>query len=105
MPVRTKTVRIVTNGGPAFPEPQSVDYAGESAPVHHFSDMKGEHGVWIKSIGGMSLRDYFAAAAMASAARWNTLPPQGDCAAIARDAYKMADALLAERQSGRRYGD
>lgn len=61
------------DGGPAFP----------------IGDMHGE--------GGMSLRDYFAAAALQGVmsnpeCRVNNAP------LIAADVYLMADAMLAERQ-------
>ncbi len=56
-------------GGPAFP----------TKPGH-----------WMEE--GMSLRDYFAAKAMAGAAGENYKPHE-----IAAWAYKMADAMLAEK--------
>ncbi|MAG68400.1 MAG: hypothetical protein Tp138OMZ00d2C19078221_53 [Prokaryotic dsDNA virus sp.] len=61
-------------GGPAFPW--------------------GEHGT---VLGGMTLRDYFAAKAMAS---MHTNPYWDDKSyrAIADAAYQQADAMLAERE-------
>ena len=68
------------NGGPAF-------------PASHFDLADNEH--------GMTLRDYFAAKAMASAL-WNAsvssekaLPALAS--AVARCSYLVADAMLAER--------
>lgn len=65
------------DGGPAFPGGATE----ESAPYN----------------GGMSLRDYIAAQALtgiiAIAQRENFF----DAEAIAQDAYKVADAMLAER--------
>lgn len=46
----------------------------------------------VEPVGGMSLRDYFAAKAMQSLA----MGPY-DSASIARAAYTMADAMLRER--------
>lgn len=64
------------NGGPAFPR---EDYQGDSAPGQT----------------GMSLRDYFAAAAMqgmyAEDAERHTFE------GVAKAAYLTADAMLAER--------
>lgn len=65
-------------GGPAFPQSQHV----------------GDIGV---TEGGMTLRDYFAAKAMQSfstkASQWETRE------ALSRDAYAMADAMLAHRDT------
>jgi hypothetical protein len=71
------------DGGPAFPQWVSI----------------GDRAV---SQGGLSLRDYFAAAALPAViayhdrglAQEDELPE----AAVARDAYSLADALLAERE-------
>lgn len=61
------------DGGPAFP---SWDY-----------QMMGDS-------GGMTVRDYFAAKAMAIAAQEN---PDESVHVIARLSYGLADAMLAER--------
>lgn len=66
------------DGGPAFPGPQWSGQIGD-----------GE--------SGMSLRDYFAAAALPG------LVPRGEGSlsivhCYASDAYKLADAMLAERE-------
>ena len=64
------------NGGPAFPH-QGRDYAGQTIP-------------------GMSLRDYFAAAALQGFIACPDTPdiPPSKCAS---HCYQIADAMLAER--------
>ena len=73
------------NGGPAFPAPQLSDI-GACTPAE---------------AAGMSLRDYFAAAAMqgelaGNAGEWRDTSV-GD---LARWSYRVADAMLAERAKG-----
>ena len=73
------------DGGPAFPH--IVE------PVAY-----GENTVTIKTFtyGGMTLRDYFAAAALTGVAGsgfWSETPPD----ATAKAAYQYADAMLDER--------
>ena len=100
----------INDGGPAFPlsspaaewSPERMDDAGKTTPAH----WKASAG-----IGGMSLRDYFAAKAVAAliaeppwhqggtsvAARLSP-PNDGDEAAnFASAAYRIADAMLKER--------
>jgi len=74
------------DGGPAFPcssIPCGID--------KHPKDCRCD------SIDGMSIRDYFAARSipgvMAHGLKENVFDPE----AIAQDAYKVADAMLAER--------
>jgi hypothetical protein len=72
---------IIGDGGPAFPW--------------------GEHG---SHLGGMTLRDYFAAKAMVGIYQMvatrehgvSASDPEGD---IAKHAYQMADAMLKARQA------
>lgn len=78
------------DGGPAFPTAYT-DYNGLGDRVTEF-------------MGGMSLRDYFAAKAMQQmqAAFYSlggevTIRDAGPMANIAEAAYKMANAMLAER--------
>lgn len=75
------------DGGPAFPEIQTgLMYdreLDESLPN-------------IFSVGGMTLRDYFAGQALAGLATLAT--KIGDPQKFAADAYTLADALLAERE-------
>ena len=66
------------DGGPAFPT--TDDVLGGPSPSQ-----------------GMSLRDYFAAAAMEQMSRWHGLH-QGSHADIARDCYAFADAMLTARE-------
>lgn len=72
------------NGGPAFPIPLQ---AGQS--------FKGHGG----EVDGMTLRDYFAAKAltMVSAGNEHTDMVGWDYRHFAEYAYRMADAMIAER--------
>ncbi len=69
-------------GGAAFPGNQERE--------------KAEGGHYIKHDTGMTLRDYFAAKAMQG---MSANPEVGfiDISAAANEAYKMADAMLKER--------
>jgi len=68
----------INDGGPAFPSgiagPEYGDHAGECFEP------------------GMSIRDYFAAAAL------QTIVFDGDYRSFALTAYMIADAMLAERE-------
>ena len=73
----------MSSNEPAFPRPASIgnDY------------LTGEEGVVVDPQQGMTLRDYFAAKAMAARAgahygKWDDL---------AHEAYAIADAMLRER--------
>lgn len=69
------------DGGPAFPKT-----TGET---------QGGYG-YVKSAGGMTLRDYFAGQALAGfLADSKVVDTPSE---MARGAYKMADAMLAERE-------
>lgn len=79
----------VNDGGPAFPVPVAVDHMD----VLNYGE------------GGMTLRDYFAAAAL-SAAMTEYFRGNGTCIGTehaprncAAHAYRFADAMLQERQS------
>lgn len=72
------------NGGPAFPLPCTTSCA-EGDSIGH----------------GMSLRDYFAGQALIAAAGWAVSEKHWDPAAIAEDAYAVADALLEARKAVR----
>lgn len=70
----------INNGGPAFPTSFNKDYPTEI-------------------VGGMTLRDYFAAKAMQgaiSSIAYHAKPSAGDVAAYA---YKVADAMLRAREA------
>jgi hypothetical protein len=77
-------------GGPAFP------WGTPSIPV------SGHPGTYTGGGGssGMSLRDYFAAAALQGAMANERLLPstESELSHLAMRVYEMADALLAERE-------
>lgn len=68
------------DGGPAFPEPIRGQIAGQT----NILDLAG----------GMTLRDYFAAKAMQG---MNPHPVNEHPKDVARWAYEIADAMIAER--------
>lgn len=76
----------VKDGGSAFPREQRHTVSGADG---RWADR------WIPE-GGMSLRDYFAAQALASVAK---VFAEGGAQAdeIARDCYRLADAMLEAR--------
>ena len=77
----------LTDGGPAFPSPMQVAYENAGEPAEY----------------GMTLRDYFAAKALPSAAEfWTKKNPDVPYDFIAQVAYRMADAMLRVRAGARR---
>ena len=54
----------------------------------------------VRSVGGLSLRDYFAAAAMQGFVSSCPRVGAGYPKDIAQDSYTLADAMLAERKGG-----
>lgn len=70
------------DGGPAFPQ---IDWKRKG-------DIE-----WGTTRGGMSLRDYFAAQAMRGIMSSLDDGEEPEIEAIAHDAYRMADHMLAER--------
>lgn len=72
------------NGGPAFPAPQLSDI-GACTPAE---------------AAGMTLRDYFAAAAWAAWAGNAGELGNSSIGDLARWSYRVADAMLAERAKG-----
>ena len=73
---------IIDDGGPVFPQPFYKDQiTGQYVPVDAFGDL-----------GGMTLRDYFAAAALQG------MLANDDCVGsfegYSDSAYKYADAML-----------
>lgn len=70
----------------AFPRPFSWDESPNSG-VH-----SGDRPEYHQEQDGMTLRDYFAAAALNAVDA-----PDESCAGIARLAYSIADAMMAER--------
>lgn len=77
-------------GGPAFPVP-GFEFLDDRDPT------KPERVVNLPA-PGMTLRDYFAAKAMTYI---QSRYEDGEAEAIAREAYLIADALLAERGHSR----
>lgn len=82
----------MNDGGPAFPRP-----SGEAV------DMIGNH-FWPQAQEGMSLRDYFAAAALQGMLAYSYVNPQSgnyheNCTATAaaNTAFDFADAMIAAR--------
>lgn len=69
------------DGGPAFPTLKATQVDREISLVEGHN--------------GMSLRDYFAAAALPLANSWRNCMTEQD---IARNAYWIADAMLKERE-------
>ena len=69
-----------TDGGPAF-------------PMASYTDCEGSH-VW-----GLSKREYFAGLAMQSIV--STIKKDASCEAIAREAVKLADAMVAALNAAR----
>ena len=90
----------IETGGPAFPmqEPQAI-HAFAIAAVDGIINPDERDRAYLKAraeaVGGMSLRDYFAAKAMQGmmAGNWNT-----NYDAWAEHAYQLADAMLRARQ-------
>jgi hypothetical protein len=54
----------------------------------------------VKSVGGLSLRDYFAEGAMRGIVSSCPRVGAGYAEAIARDSFTLADAMLAARKGG-----
>ena len=84
------------DGGPAFPRPYSIAEAPYSGTTDGYSAS------FIPEQDGMTLRDYFAAAAvgaaLASATRLAELGGTAhDSAKIAAMAYDIADAMIQRR--------
>lgn len=92
----------IETGGSAFPmqEPQSI-HAYAVAAVAGITDADERDRAYLKAraeaVGGATLRDYFAAAAMQGMV---AQPESGGWPAegIAKAAYQQADAMLAARK-------
>lgn len=80
----------IEDGGSAFPQVES-----------QLIGSQGEYHTEISSFGGMSLRDYFAAKAMAAnLSVIREFPDEHWRMGLAIDAYAMADAMLSARTPG-----
>lgn len=76
-------------GGPAFPGLKAANI--ELCPGGAYVDE-------YKAVGGMTLRDYFAAKSLPSAYAWALTQPEEDHWELtASEAYNMADAMLKAR--------
>ena len=79
------------DGGPAFPQPMTFNTNGQPVTsAMYFPDVKG-----------MTLRDYFAAAALQGFVSSYPNGDTGDAEAIAYDSYTLADAMLAARKEAK----
>ena len=79
----------IKDGGPAFPVP----IAGcNDGGVYNTLEQSGG------KLGGMSLRDYFAAKAMQGMLASPHANPKASMMRCAMESYAMADAMLAMRQ-------
>ena len=78
------------DGGPAFPNKQSVDY-----------DIRCKCGAMVKfdsvTHPGLSLRDYFAAAALTGFIANNRATEEWMNKFVVASAYHIADSMLAQR--------
>lgn len=80
------------DGGSAFPRVEAWQANGFGSAANTGYDVT-------KAVAGMSLRDYFAAKAMAGMTGGGWRPESDEArATLARDAYKVADAMLAQRE-------
>ena len=83
------------DGGPAFP-----------VPPERINNVNGDNH-WAYASGGMTLRDYFAAAALqgylAAGNAWSWRECRGTTfeASVSIECYAMADAMLAASWKGR----
>lgn len=75
----------MSDGGPAFPAVVNGDGGCVQTGRNSFH------------APGMSLRDYFAAKAMNALVNWKDSDDAAFQAEIARDAYAIADAMIAAR--------
>ena len=82
------------NGGPAYPNiTTGPKYTERGTP----------YGEQIYSVGGMTLRDYFAGQALAGIMQYDStgLTVDGVVLLNAKNAYRLADAMIAEREANR----
>lgn len=99
----------INAGGTAFPmqDPQAV-HAYASAAVAGIDDADERDRAYMaaraEAVGGMTMRDYFAAKAMQAslmpAPNGRSRPERSALKGIAEFAYEAADAMLAAREGG-----
>ena len=75
-------MNIQNDGGPAF-------------PCVYYSDSIGSIGPQLTIKGGLSIRDYFAAAALPEVDKRS----HGTTDDVARECYQLADAMLKAREA------
>ena len=84
---------VKNDGGPAFPQERISHVealsAGPSAPAHAVPHYVHD--------GGMSMRDWFAGHALAGMASNSRIPDAFQSDVIAMMAFRIADAMIAER--------
>lgn len=92
----------IEDGGPAFPmqEPLAI-HAYAIAAIDGITDLDERERAYIKArteaIGGLSMRDYFAAAALQGLVAGDVKTDVSN-EAVAGVAYALADAMLAARK-------
>lgn len=74
--------KMINNGGPAF-------------PCVYYSEPIGSIGPQLTIKGGMSIRDYFAAAVL----QGNLIEPTASNEDVAKYAYSLADAMIRAREA------
>ena len=79
------------------PMNQPINDGGPAFPCIYYSEQIGSIGPQLTIKGGISMRDYFAAAAL----QGNIAHPEvtGNRDDIARDAYEYADAMLKAKEA------
>lgn len=83
----------IKDGGPAFP------VSTTQSPYTDFGNYGHQDGNTTWQFGGMTLRDYFAAKAMASMLTHSVGDDWPEHKNVAMHAYNMADEMLAARES------
>jgi hypothetical protein len=102
--IRSEEAGKINDGGPAFPmqEPQAI-HAYAAAACQHIPAANADERDRVymtaraQAIGGMSLRDYFAAKAMQA---WLVGVDSPKVERCAEHAFEVADAMLKTREGG-----
>ena len=84
----------INDGGPVFPQPNEQRYLDPVHGVIRPSDIYGP------APSGIKLRDYFAGQALAGICGDGIPGNHHWPANVVRDAYELADLMLAEREKG-----
>jgi hypothetical protein len=88
------TEQAIDDGGPAFPQRGELTWIRTAANEGHYADAC--------DLPGMSLRDCFAGLAMVGIILRFAGEVSESQEAVAYDAYRQADAMLAERKRERK---